>query len=83
MYGNNTPSYAIDEFIKQYTKVLDIKKALEKEKRKLNEEIRGNEYDRIMDKMKENLNGNNIQDRINVIVSNQYLWANNYYEYFL
>ncbi|XP_053665459.1 centrosomal protein cep290 [Anopheles marshallii] len=67
--GNHTylPTFAIPEFIKMYTKVMELRESLEEQQRKARKEMRDEEYERIFAKLKENIEGNHIQDKINLI----------------
>uniref|UniRef100_A0A182WIJ6 Uncharacterized protein n=1 Tax=Anopheles minimus TaxID=112268 RepID=A0A182WIJ6_9DIPT len=67
--GNHTylPTFAIAEFIKMYTKVMELRDDLEEKQRKHQTEVRDEEYERIFAKLKENVEGNQIQDKINLI----------------
>ncbi|XP_035906376.1 centrosomal protein cep290 [Anopheles stephensi] len=66
-YHSYLPTFAIPEFIKMYTKVLELRGSLEEEQRKHQKERRDEEYERIFAKLKENVEGNHIQDKINLI----------------
>lgn len=49
-----------------YTKALELRESLTEEQRKYQHQMRDEEYERIFAKLKENLEGNHIQDKINV-----------------
>ncbi|XP_050073275.1 centrosomal protein cep290 [Anopheles maculipalpis] len=66
-YHSYLPTFAIPEFIKMYTKVLELRGSIEDEQRKYQREKRDEEYERIFAKLKDNIEGNHIQDKINLI----------------
>ncbi|XP_040155929.1 centrosomal protein cep290 [Anopheles arabiensis] len=61
------PTSAIPEFVKMYAKALELRESLTEEQRKYQHQMRDEEYERIFAKLKENLEGNHIQDKINLI----------------
>uniref|UniRef100_A0A182RTM0 Uncharacterized protein n=1 Tax=Anopheles funestus TaxID=62324 RepID=A0A182RTM0_ANOFN len=61
------PTFAIPEFIKMYTQVMELRESLAEQQRKHQNQIRDEEYERIFAKLKENIEGNHIQDKINLI----------------
>uniref|UniRef100_A0A182SH14 Uncharacterized protein n=1 Tax=Anopheles maculatus TaxID=74869 RepID=A0A182SH14_9DIPT len=63
-YQTYLPTFAIPEFVKMYTKVLELRESLEEEQRKCQKDRRDEEYERIFTKLKENIEGNHIQDKI-------------------
>uniref|UniRef100_A0A182JUE5 Uncharacterized protein n=1 Tax=Anopheles christyi TaxID=43041 RepID=A0A182JUE5_9DIPT len=61
------PITAIPELIKMYTKAIELRESLTEEQRKYQRQSRDDEYEQIFAKLKENIDGNHIQDKINLI----------------
>ncbi|XP_058456940.1 centrosomal protein cep290 [Malaya genurostris] len=66
-YNSFTPTYAVTDFVKQYIKLLQQKKELCTDTFFSQKRSREEEYGRLFDKLRENLEGSQIQDKINLI----------------
>ncbi|XP_058120806.1 centrosomal protein cep290 [Anopheles ziemanni] len=66
-YSTCAPTFAITDFIKMYTHVLEIRHNLAADRTKQTDQWRDAEYERIFAKLQSNMEGNNIQDKINLI----------------
>lgn len=65
-YNSYTPTYAVMDFVKQYAKLLEMKKNLLHDSTRSLNVNREEEYERVFAKLRENLEGSQIQDKINV-----------------
>lgn len=65
-YNSYTPTYAVMDFVKQYAKLLEMKKGLLQETTQSSAINRDEEYERLFAKLRDNLEGSQIQDKINV-----------------
>uniref|UniRef100_A0A182P6A9 Uncharacterized protein n=1 Tax=Anopheles epiroticus TaxID=199890 RepID=A0A182P6A9_9DIPT len=61
------PTSAIPEFIRMYTKAMELRESLTEEQRKYQHEMRNQEYEQMFAKLRQNIEGNHIQDKINLI----------------
>lgn len=66
-YGPFTPLFAIADFVKQYTSTMELRNSLQQKEKELSNRIREDEFEKFSRKIKENLNANEIQDKINII----------------
>ncbi|EDS44104.1 conserved hypothetical protein [Culex quinquefasciatus] len=66
-YNAFTPTYAVTDFVKQYANLLEQKKDFVRERFESLNRSRHEEYERLFSKLKENLEGSQIQDKINLI----------------
>ncbi|KAL1375868.1 hypothetical protein pipiens_004571 [Culex pipiens pipiens] len=66
-YNAFTPTYAVTDFVKQYANLLEQKKGFVRERFESLNRSRHEEYERLFSKLKENLEGSQIQDKINLI----------------
>ncbi|KFB44438.1 AGAP005101-PA-like protein [Anopheles sinensis] len=66
-YSACAPTFAITDFIKMYTHVLEMRRNLAADRSKQTDQWRDAEYERIFAKLQSNMEGNNIQDKINLI----------------
>ncbi|XP_050094793.1 centrosomal protein cep290 [Anopheles aquasalis] len=66
-YHSRAPTFAITEFVKLYANVLELRKSMTEERRDHLNRTREEEYERLFAKMQETVDGNHMQDKINLI----------------
>ncbi|XP_058831410.1 centrosomal protein cep290 [Topomyia yanbarensis] len=66
-YNSFTPTYAVTDFVQQYTKLLEQKRELYQEKIRTQSQSRDEEYERLFARLRDNLENSQIQDKINLI----------------
>ncbi|XP_035787011.1 centrosomal protein cep290-like [Anopheles albimanus] len=66
-YHSRAPTFAIAEFVKLYANVLELRKSMSEERRDHLNRTRDEEYERLFAKMQQTVDGNHMQDKINLI----------------
>ncbi|XP_062542692.1 centrosomal protein Cep290 [Armigeres subalbatus] len=66
-YNSFTPTYAVTGFVKEYSKLLELKRSLLRQVAVTDKVQIDEDYERLYAKLRENLEGSHIQDKINLI----------------
>ncbi|EAT42669.1 AAEL005809-PA, partial [Aedes aegypti] len=66
-YNSFTPTYAVTDFVKEYAKLLELKKNLLRQANATTTRQIDEEYERVFAKLRDQIDGSQIQDKINLI----------------
>nr|XP_029732494.1 centrosomal protein cep290 [Aedes albopictus] len=66
-YNSFTPTYAVTDFVKEYAKLLELKKRLFRQGKEAMARQIDEDYEKLFAKLREHFDGSQIQDKINLI----------------